>query len=295
MNRAVRATTLRTPTSVRGIGLFTGLDATLTIRPATPGTGFIFRRADLSVEIPATIDHLSTLPVHPAFEGVSPRNTSLALDPSDPSSPRVLTTEHAMGALVGLGITDAILELDAMEVPIDDGSADDITRAIRKAGLEVSDVRLDAIAPTTPLRIGDPNAFIELSPLDHPCYSYEIDYGDQSPFPPHAAAWMGDPEMFAHEIAPARTFSLDREVAPLRAAGLFTRFEPSDLLVLDTQGPIANAWRHPHEPARHKVLDLMGDLALAGVPLHARVSACRSGHAMNHQMARAIRDMVDAV
>lgn len=284
--------TLAGPARCSGIGLFSGQDAALSILPAPAGSGLRFRVAQH--EIPATIEQLTSHPIHPAFAGARPRNTSLSVDPSDAESQRVLTTEHVLGALVGLGVTDVIIELEGPEIPIGDGSANEFVEILSSAGLVALEGESAAIVPTEPIRVGDDSSWIELHPIGHdqpPSYTYQIDYGTAAPFLAHSANWDGSTSAFCSDIAPARTFSLDREVSPLRTMGLFTRFSTEDLLVLDETGPINNQWRHELEPARHKVLDMIGDLVLAGGFVHARIVACRSGHSLNHELARAIRAM----
>ena len=120
--------------------------------------------------------------------------------------------------------------------------------------------------------------------------SYHLNYSDAggASLPPQSASWDGLAESYYTEIAPARTFSLLSEVEALRALGLFEGFSPKELLVLGPSGPIENEWRFENEPARHKLLDLIGDLALAGGPIRGRITAMRSGHALNHELARVL-------
>jgi UDP-3-O-acyl-N-acetylglucosamine deacetylase len=123
-------------------------------------------------------------------------------------------------------------------------------------------------------------------------YRYELDYGAGAPIVAQAAEWdsgEGDSaETYAREVAPARTFCLESEARAMQAAGLFKGLSPRDLLVIGERGPIENQYRFENEPARHKLLDLIGDLALAGRPLVGEVVATRAGHALNHEMAVAL-------
>ncbi|MCC7387895.1 MAG: UDP-3-O-acyl-N-acetylglucosamine deacetylase [Phycisphaerales bacterium] len=289
-----RRMTLASPAAVEGVGLFTERRARVTILPARHG-GIVFCRADLASRpmIPAAIAELCTTPVHPAFARIPPRHTALAAAPDRPET-AVYTTEHLLAALAGMGVTDALVELDAPELPIGDGSAKLFTDAIASAGLVTLPGHAEPIILTGPVAVTSPDgsATIAAEPLgagETPSYAYTLDYGPNAPVKPQTALWRGDPGGFLAEIAPARTFSLAAEAAQMQALGLFRSFTPRDLLVIDDSGaPIDNALRYPDEPARHKLLDLIGDLALTGRPIHARIAATRAGHALNHQMARAL-------
>lgn len=280
------ARTLRDAVRLGGPALFSGRDAAITVHPAPPGTGLRCRIGH--AEGPATVAHLSDRPAHPAFAGRRPRCTSIDVDGAT-----VAMTEHAMGALAGLGITDAVLETDpfpgtnAGELPIFDGSALDLTRSIRAVGT-TDHGSVEPIVLRRPIEVVAGDAVITCEPFDGIDYTYHLDYGPDAPIPPSTARWTGDADDFADRIAPARTFSAQADAEQAKAAGLFTRFTPADLLVIGPGGPIDNAWRFPDECARHKLLDLIGDLALLGRPLHARVRAHRSGHADTHALSRQI-------
>jgi UDP-3-O-acyl-N-acetylglucosamine deacetylase len=279
--------TLRGPAVVRGPALFTGADAVLTILPAPPGTGLRIRTA--GQDTPATIAQLSDRPVHPVFAQARPRCTSL-----DAGDRTVATVEHALSALAGLGVTDAVLVCDGPEMPIADGSAAPFVAAVLRAGLSETGQTVEPITLSRPITITDADATITAEPCDVIDYAYELDYGPGSPIPSGAARWLGDPDDYRAGVAPARTFSTLDEADQMKALGLFARFTPADLLVIGPEGPVDNAWRFPDECARHKLLDLIGDLALLGRPLRARVRAQRSGHAHTHRLSRAILEQLDA-
>ncbi|MFI4898007.1 MAG: UDP-3-O-acyl-N-acetylglucosamine deacetylase [Phycisphaerales bacterium JB059] len=279
--------TLASPATLQGVGLFTARPVNLTIHPARPGAGLRFQLAH--EEALAHIASLSTDPIHPAFASLPPRCTCLALP-----SGQIGTVEHLLSALTGLGVTDALLTLDAPEVPILDGSALPFVRAILDAGLSTLEQTLKPLTPPRPFRIegDDASAFIEILPDPTPSYRYDLDYGDASPIPRSSASWSSDPDEYATSVAPARTFCLEREATAMRQLGLFAHLTPADMLVIGPRGPIDNTLRFPDEPARHKLLDLIGDLALVGRPIAARIHAVRSGHALNHAAARALLDSV---
>jgi UDP-3-O-acyl-N-acetylglucosamine deacetylase len=274
--------TLSAPVRVEGPGLFTGRPAGLTIEPSDRGG---LRIALDDGDFPATIDRLDPRPVHPAFGAMPARCTTLS---RDPASPPAHTVEHALGALAGLGVTDARLRLEGDEFPIGDGSALPFVPGILGVGLRDLPGEAPAIVIRERVELGGPDAGLVLEPFEGVEYRYHLDYPPGSPIPTQSASWDGSPASFVASIAPARTFCLRAEAEAMRRAGLFAHLSPREMLVLDTDGPIDNALRFPDEPARHKLLDLIGDLALAGGPIRGRITARRSGHAMNHDAARAL-------
>ncbi len=281
--------TLARPVEVDGVGLFTSRPVRVRMLPASPGEGITLRRLDVreAVPIPALIDDLASTPAHPAFASMPARSTSLAR-----GDVRVDTVEHILSALAGMGVTDARIELDAAELPIDDGSGVVFATAIARA--ETRDLRtpIEPLIPASSVRIeGKGGAFITADPAEVASYTYELDYGPDSPIERQTATWDGSPGTYLREIAPARTFCLLDEATAMKQLGLFQRFSPRDLLVFGPGGPIDNTLRWANEPARHKVLDLIGDLSLVGRPLVARVVAHRSGHSLNHEMARRLREI----
>ncbi len=277
--------TLAGPLAGRGVSLFTAREVMYSIRP-TDRPGIRFRRVDLDnkPEIPATIEYLSDRPVHPAFEKMQPRCTTVAL-PDNPDA-SVATIEHVMSALVGLGVTDAIIELDGPEMPIFDGSAGTFVILLNAIGLVDRDEDAQTITVTDPIRIESGEAWIEALPAPEPTsYTYELDYGPNPAIQPQSATWHTTDD-YAREVAPARTFSLEHEARAMQAAGLFAHLSTREMLVLGPLGPIENQLRYENEPARHKLLDLIGDLALAGAPIIGHIRAHKAGHALNHELAR---------
>lgn len=286
-----------------GVGLFTGRSVSMTIAPGA-GDGWIhFSRVESGrvaagggADVRAVVADTSWSGL-PA--GVPIRNTTLdatigrsVLDPLPASpGPVVATVEHVLAALAGLGVWEAHVTLDGPEVPILDGSAAPfvgaILPALRPAPRAPEPITL---ASRVEVRAGDAVITAEpLAPGRAWSYTYDLDYGPGSPIPPQRAAWHGSTTEFARAIAPARTFSLLAEARAAQAAGLFRHLTPRDMLVVGDDGaPVDNAWRLDHEPARHKLLDLIGDLALLRRPLHARVLARRSGHALTHAFCRAV-------
>lgn len=279
--------TLKAPAQIAGVSLFLGVQSSVTVHAAPPGSGISFSRTDLvgSAPIPAVVG--SILP--------ETRRTLLSLNPLDKSAPAVHTVEHLMSALAALGITDARADVSAPELPIGDGSAKVFWDALLHAGIHQSPpTSLKPIVVRAPIVIEDRGARIEAHPTQR--YGLELEY--QLEYPPGAGlprqsadafVPLGAPiDNYADQIAPARTFSLLQEAQAARAAGLFKHIEPKDSLVIGPNGPIDNTYRFPNEPARHKLLDMIGDLALAARPIQARIVGIRSGHALNHAMAKSL-------
>ncbi len=286
-----------------GVTLFTGVQSAVTIRPAKAGHGIAFRRIDLSGEdarrlIPASVAHVVS----------ENRRTVLVADPAaDPGKDpcRVQTVEHLLGALAGLAITDALIDVAGPEVPVGDGSALPFVEAVREVGTTTLSLNGSALDPRMrPLVIREPIVMtagdgarageITATPTDDGAchFEYHLDYGEPSPIARQRASLsiaLGSPSKeFAGEIAPARTFCLVEEAQAMQKMGLFQHLTPSEMLVIGDGGPIDNRFRFDDEPARHKLLDLIGDLALVGRPIVGRIVARRSGHALNHAMARAV-------
>jgi UDP-3-O-acyl N-acetylglucosamine deacetylase len=261
--------TLRRPAVVDGVGYWSGRRVSVELLPAPAGSGVVFVRGDGGVPVrsAATVDN--------RVEAV--QRTALAV-----AGVRVEMVEHVMSALAGLGVDCCVVRVSAEELPGLDGSAQAFVAAVDAAGVE------DLGAPVVPLvvdevvRVGDDESWIEVSPPRHPGLSveYELDYG-AGPIGRQTLAIKVTPETYRADLAAARTFITCADAERLRAAGLGLSSTHRDLLVFDATGPIDNPLRWPDECVRHKVLDLVGDLALVGRPLHAHVRARRSGHRLN--------------
>jgi UDP-3-O-acyl N-acetylglucosamine deacetylase len=281
----VHRITLAQPTKpIAGVGLFSAQDAAVSILPGEPATGIVFTLNGTS--IPAHIDALSSRPAHPIFAQMKPRCSSVGA-----GSQVIATVEHVMSALTGMGITDAIIDVhagsDHAEIPIADGSSKPFTDAIINAGTRELEATVDPIRVRQTIEVRDGDASIIIEPSDTVSYTYHIDYPNTA-IGTASESWAGDRDEYINQVAPARTFSLEHEANQMHAAGLFTHLTPRDMLVIGEDGPIENVFRFENECARHKLLDLIGDLALVGAPLIAEVSATRSGHALAHDAARAI-------
>lgn len=280
----IQGATIAREVTLRGTGLFTGTPAAVAIRPSRSGEGISFMLGERRLR--ADIRNLATRPLIPAFAAIPARHTCL-------ESPlgTVATVEHILSALAGLGITDAVIACDTVEIPILDGSALPFAEAIMEAGIQEHGANSLAGAPIAidrEIRVERNDASIVLSPRRSPgrSYTYILEY--PPPIGRQVATWDGQRDTYISQVAPARTFCLEQEAVAMRSLGLFTHLTPRDMLVLGPSGPIDNTLRFPDEPARHKLLDLIGDLALVGRPLHADIVATRSGHALAHEAARRV-------
>ena len=289
--------TLRAPAALDGIGLFTAAAGRVRMVPAEPGTGIRFARVDVdpSRRIPALVTHVF---VDPRLPG---RNTSVIADPSRAAAndnPATATIEHVMSALAGLRVTDGVVEGEGPGAPILDGSAGPVVGASLAAGL--CDVGLAPAARVLDrvIVVGEaPGPTITLEPSARTEFEYRLDYAGDS-LPEQRASFVmdapGSAEEYACAIAPARTFCLVREAEMLRQAGLFKHVTTRQMLVVGADGrPIDNEWRMEHEAARHKLLDLVGDLALAGVDVRCRVRSDRGGHALNARAESVLRNWAE--
>jgi UDP-3-O-acyl N-acetylglucosamine deacetylase len=262
---------------LRGIGFLTGATIRLRLRPATPGTGIVFVRTDLrpAAHIPAQIDQVTG----------TARRTTLGHAPA-----QVALVEHILAALAGLRVDNCYVELNAPEPPGLDGSAQRFVELICHAGIRLQAARRPIWTPSWPMVITGKEASLAIHPATDRSLriTYTLDYGLHSPIARQSATHIITPENFRNEVGNCRTFILEDEVAELRRQGLGARTTPADLLVFGPNGPIDNQLRFANEPARHKVLDLVGDLSLFACDLAGHVVAYRSGHPLNVEMVRAL-------
>jgi UDP-3-O-[3-hydroxymyristoyl] N-acetylglucosamine deacetylase len=277
LDRAGRRT-LKTAIGCVGVGLHSGRRVTLTLRPAAGGSGILFRRTDLGIDIPAR------------FDRVVDTRLCTALVAEDAPQARIGTVEHVMAALAGTGVTDAIVELDGPEVPILDGSAAPFVFLIDCAGTVALATPAPAIEVLKRIRVEEGEAFAELQPNRESGFdaSLTIDFPATAIGRQHIAMRV-TPAAFRAQLAEARTFTLAEEISRLRAAGLAQGGSLANAIVVD--GPLVlnpGGLRKPDEFVRHKLLDAVGDLALAGVSLSARFVGHRSGHALNNRLLRAL-------
>jgi UDP-3-O-[3-hydroxymyristoyl] N-acetylglucosamine deacetylase / 3-hydroxyacyl-[acyl-carrier-protein] dehydratase len=301
----VQQRTIKQPATLSGIGLHTGSMTTMTFRPAPENTGIRFRRVDLggSPEIPAIVDHVVDVS----------RGTTIAIGEA-----RVHTVEHVMAALVGLQIDNVVVELNAHEPPVIDGSAKPFVDALLSAGFEKQNAPKDYLIIDQPVEYHNEERGVDIValPTDDYRITVMVDYHNPALGSQHTGLFNLEKE-FVTDFAPCRTFCFLHEVEMLHTNGLIKgggldnaiviidrelggdelqrigeKFGIKDPVLLGANGVINNRPLHfKNEPARHKLLDLMGDLALIGVPFKAQVLAARPGHAANVEFARKVRKL----
>jgi UDP-3-O-[3-hydroxymyristoyl] N-acetylglucosamine deacetylase len=269
--------TLRRQISCAGIGLHSGNKVTLTLKPAPPDTGIIFRRTDVGIEIPATVKHLST--VHYA--------TVLGKDGAT-----VETVEHLLAALVSVGIDNIIVELTHNEVPIMDGSAAPFLFLVQEAGVKRLAAPRRYMKILRPVQLANSDKRIAIYPSDHFKVSYTISF-DHPVLRHQSRTERITEQSFAESIAPARTFGFLKDVEALRQNGLALGGSLENAIVIGDAG-VLNALRFEDEFVRHKILDVVGDLALVGHPIIGHVVAHRGGHAIHTALAAQLLQERDA-
>lgn len=273
--------TLATKARVVGRGYWTGKEACVEFRPAPAGSGIGFVRDDLVGELDDPRVEVSVARRQPATRRTVLRGTGGA---------EVAMIEHVVAALAGLGIDNCEVGVTSAEMPGCDGSAAPFVEALDAAGLvEQSDFG-DPLVIQRPSRCGDTNAWIEARPPIGPglTIEYRLDYGPESAIGRQWLVVSVDEDTFRYEIAPARTFILDSEAKALRTQGLGEHVTTDDLLIFrdrpetdEERLPIDNPLRYSDECVRHKILDVVGDLALAGRPIVGHIVAYCSGHRLN--------------
>jgi UDP-3-O-[3-hydroxymyristoyl] N-acetylglucosamine deacetylase len=279
-----RQRTLKAAIGCVGIGVHSGKRVNLTLRPAPPDHGIVFRRSDLGRNVAAR------------FENVC--DTRLCTSLADPAMPsvRVGTVEHIMAALSGMNIDNALIEIDGPEIPILDGSSAPFLFLIDCAGVTELDAPRQVIEVRETIRVNAGAAWAELRPLGPSARSAQpvlemdlsIDFA-ASAIGRQSCSLRLTPQTFRHQIAAARTFAQAEEVEQLRAAGLARGGSLENAIVVDGAEILnVGGLRMESEFANHKMLDAVGDLALAGGPLHARFIAHRTGHELNNRLLRAL-------
>lgn len=262
--------------TVSGPGLFSGETSTLTFSPAPVGAGISFVREQdgKTATIAAIVQNVLKRPRRTCL-----RNGTLFVE----------TVEHCLAALSGMGIDNAVVKVVGGrigELPGVDGSSGPYVEALQSAGLVEQDADRRPLVITKPIQVSHGDA--TLAALPGPTDKLEVIYDFDAPAPlgrQVVAFTLGDDD-FATQIAPARTFVFEDEALSLRERGLGKHLTPKDLLVISPTGPVDNAFRMADECARHKVLDLIGDLYLIGRPLRGRLVAHKSGHELNHMLAK---------
>ncbi|MFZ1979209.1 MAG: bifunctional UDP-3-O-[3-hydroxymyristoyl] N-acetylglucosamine deacetylase/3-hydroxyacyl-ACP dehydratase [Bacteroidota bacterium] len=301
----VQQMTIKKPVTMSGIGLHTGVQTTMTFKPAPENFGIRFRRVDMpnSPEIPADVDHVIDLR----------RGTTLGIGEA-----RVHTVEHVLAAVAGLQVDNILIELNNIEPPIADGSAKPFVDMLLEAGLEDQDSPKDYLIIDQVIHYQDPERGVEIValPTDDFRLTVMIDYNNPALGSQHTGMFNLEKE-FITEFSSARTFCFLHEVEELYDAGLIqggnidnaivivdrdlpeaelkkitAKLGIDHSVILGSTGVLGDKTLHyRNEPARHKLLDMIGDLALIGAPIKAQILAARPGHAANVEFARKVRKL----
>ena len=267
--------TIAEPLEFGGVGLHSGAPVTMRLLPAPAGSGIVFRRTDLdNFEIPAIGRNVAKVSYATSLmrQGVL-----------------ISTTEHLLSALIGMGVDNVIVEIDNLELPILDGSALPYVEAIQRVGIREQRRKREALRVLQPVEVREGEKFIGV----YPGAGYRIEYTIEFPSPIGQQKTCVDlaAETYGSEIAPARTFGYKADEKKLRDMGLIRGASAENAIILTERGPENGPLRFADEYVRHKVLDLIGDLSLAGRRLEGHVVAVRAGHAMHTALvARLLKD-----
>ena len=260
-----------------GKGLFGGIDAKITFKPAEIDAGVVFVRTDIeeSVRIPA---HVSSL---------TERNRRTALCKGGAS---VETTEHCLAAVRALEIDNLIIEITGPELPGFDGSANEFFKLLKKAGVVEQGKEIKEAVIVKPIHVSEGDCTIYALPAktDTLNITFDMDYTQHIGIGRQLYTTSLTTDSFERNLAGARTFLLEAEAMQFQAMGIGTHLSPKEILVINSDGPIKNSFRFSDECVRHKIVDLIGDLALVGMPIVGRIVAYKSGHSLNQKLARKI-------
>ena len=270
--------TLKSAIGCVGFGLHLGCRVGITLRPAPAGTGIVFHRTDLGIRIAAR------------FDRVSDTRLCTVLACPDQSAARVGTVEHLMAALAACGVDNVVVDVDGPEIPVLDGSAAPWVFLIDCAGLATLDAPTRTVQVLRTVRVEEGDSFAELRPSAAPCLDMALSIDFDAPaIGRQALSFVLGEAAFRAELSSARTFTQAHEIAGLRAAGLAKGGNLDNAVVVDGARVLNPAGlRRPDDFVRHKMLDAVGDLALAGAALHGRFTGHRSGHALNNRLLRAL-------
>ncbi|UWQ17174.1 UDP-3-O-acyl-N-acetylglucosamine deacetylase [Jannaschia sp. M317] len=269
-------TTVKSVIRLSGVGLHSGAPARLAIHPAGAHHGIWFRRTDIAgnAMIPARHDSVQTSPL-----------CTLLVNEAGVS---VSTVEHVMAALAGCGVLNAMVEVDGPEVPILDGSAADFVRAILKTGVRRLDAPVHAIEVLRRVAVHDGDRTAVLEPAGELEIDFSIDFDDAAIGQQRKVLRLSN-GTFVRELCDSRTFCRQQDVDAMHAAGKALGGSLSNAVVVDGARVVnPEGLRHSDEAVRHKMLDALGDLALAGAPILGRYTGVRSGHAMTNKLLHAL-------
>jgi UDP-3-O-[3-hydroxymyristoyl] N-acetylglucosamine deacetylase/3-hydroxyacyl-[acyl-carrier-protein] dehydratase len=267
--------TIKSEGKITGKGMFGGKDAKVVFRPAPADAGIVFVRID-------TPEPVRISAVAPSLAERS-RRTTIRRGPVS-----IETIEHCMAALSAMEIDNVLIEVDGTEMPAPDCSSAEYFKILKHIGSVEQDVKRKEIVIREPISITAGDAAIYALPYseDGLSITYDLDYGGHTGIGRQIFSCQVTADSFEKQLAPARTFLLEAEAKQFQARGIGTHLSSRDILVINSDGPIKNSFRFPNECVRHKIVDLIGDLALVGRPVKGRIVAYKSGHSLNQELAR---------
>ena len=271
--------TIRKRVVVEGVGLHSGQPAKVTLSPAPADSGIVFR---------ATDPHQTLIPARPETVVDSHFATTLGVNGA-----RVQTVEHLMAAAAALGIDNLLVEVEGEEIPAMDGSAKPFVSLLYSAGKAMLAVPRKPLVITKPIRVGDEGRWLQILPSDEFRVSYTLDVNHPA-VGTQAASFACSERVFVEELASARTYGFLKDVDGLRKNGLAKGGSLDNAVVVGRRAVLNSSLRYRDEFVRHKILDLIGDMALLGRPLLGHVVARNAGHALNHQLVNAIAEFFAA-
>jgi UDP-3-O-[3-hydroxymyristoyl] N-acetylglucosamine deacetylase/3-hydroxyacyl-[acyl-carrier-protein] dehydratase len=274
--------TIKREARIDGKGLFGGKEAKVTFRPASADSGVVFVRMDTEepVRLSAVASNLAE----------RSRRTTLKR-----GSVSIETVEHCLAAISALEIDNLVVEVEGLELPAPDCSSAEYFKVLKRSGLvEQSEERREYIV-REPISITSGDACVYALPSTDGGLSitFDLDYGGHTGIGRQIFSCRVTAESFEKQLAPARTFLLEAEAKQFQARGMGTHIGPRDVLVIGSDGPIKNSFRFPNECVRHKIVDLIGDLALVGRAVKGRIVAYKSGHSLNQQLVRKLYEAAE--
>ncbi|MHC4425598.1 MAG: UDP-3-O-acyl-N-acetylglucosamine deacetylase [Planctomycetota bacterium] len=267
--------TIKSEGKMHGRGLFGGREAKVVFRPAPADSGITFVRTDVpeQVRISAVASNLAE----------RSRRTTIKK-----GSVSVETIEHCLAVTNALEIDNVVVEVNGPELPAPDCSCAEYFKVLKRAGAVEQNVSRKEYVISKPITITAGDTCIYALPYSENGLSltYDLDYGGHTGIGRQIFSCRLTPESFERHLAPARTFLLEAEAKQFQARGMGTHISPRDILVINSDGPVKNSYRFPNECVRHKIVDLIGDLALVGRAVKGRIVAYKSGHTLNQQLVR---------
>ena len=274
--------TIKNECRISGKGLFGGAEAKVIFRPAPPDAGIVFVRTDTPepVRISATVPNLAE----------RSRRTTIKK-----GSVSIETIEHCLAPVSALEIDNLTIEIEGPELPAPDSSSAEYFRILKNAEPVEQQAERKEFVITEPISLvaGDASIYALPDSDKELNITYDLDYGGHTGIGRQVYSCRITPDVFEKNLAPARTFLLEVEAKQFQAHGIGTHLSPRDILVIDSDGPIKNSYRFPNECVRHKIVDLVGDLALIGRALKGRIVAYKSGHSLNQQLAKKLYEAAE--